>query len=48
MIAKTIVRIGPADHGPRMSLADFDHAEVQGGYIYELGRGTIIASDVPK
>jgi Uma2 family endonuclease len=47
MIAKTTVKIGPADHGRRMSLADFDHAEVQEGYIYELGRGIIIVSDVP-
>jgi Uma2 family endonuclease len=30
-----------------MSLADFDHAEVQDGYLYELGRGRIVVSDVP-
>jgi Uma2 family endonuclease len=47
MIAKTIVKIGPADHGRRMSLAEFDHAEVQEGYTYELGRGVIVVSDVP-
>jgi Uma2 family endonuclease len=31
-----------------MSLADFDHAEVQEGYLYELGRGVITVSDVPR
>jgi Uma2 family endonuclease len=31
-----------------MSLADFDHAEVQEGFLYELGRGVIVVSDVPK
>jgi Uma2 family endonuclease len=31
-----------------MSLAEFDHAEVQEGYLYELGRGVIVVSDVPK
>ena len=41
------IKIGPADHGRRMSLADFEHAEVQEGRLYELGRGVIIVSDVP-
>jgi Uma2 family endonuclease len=46
MTAQTI-KIGPADHGRRMSLADFEYAEVQEGRLYELGRGVIIVSDVP-
>jgi Uma2 family endonuclease len=41
-------RIGPSDHGKRMRLADFEHAEVEPGYIYELGRGVIVVSDVPS
>ena len=41
------IKIGPADHGRRMSLADFEHTEVQEGRLYELGRGVIIVSDVP-
>jgi hypothetical protein len=45
---KTAIKIGPADHGRKMSLADFDHAEVQEGHLYELGRGVIVVSDVPK
>jgi hypothetical protein len=28
---KTTTTIGPADHGKRMSLADFDHVPVQKG-----------------
>jgi Uma2 family endonuclease len=44
----TAIKIGPADNGRRMSLADFEHAEVQPGYLYELGRGVIVVSDVPN
>jgi hypothetical protein len=44
---KTVVRVGPQDHGRRMSLEDFDHAEVQEGYLYELSRGVVTVSDVP-
>jgi Uma2 family endonuclease len=44
----TVTKISPADHGRRMSLADFEHAEVQEGHLYELGRGIIIVSDVPN
>jgi Uma2 family endonuclease len=45
---KTAIRIGPLDHGRPMSLAAFEHAEVQEGYLYELSRGVIIVSDVPN
>jgi hypothetical protein len=45
---KAAIKIGPTDQGRSMSLVDFDHAEVQEGYLYELGRGVIIVSDVPK
>ena len=41
-------KIGPPDHGRRMSLADFEHAETVEGRLYELGRGVIIVSDVPN
>ena len=44
----TRVKIGPADNGRRMSLAEFEHAEVVEGRIYELGRGVIVVSDVPN
>ena len=39
--------IGPADHGRRMSLDEFDTAEGAGGYLYELSRGVITVTDVP-
>src|SRR5438105_4024 len=47
---KTIakVKVGPADDGKRMSLEDFDKAEAQEGFLYELSRGVITVSDVPK
>src|SRR5713101_6223847 len=48
LMLKAAIKVGPADHGRHMSLADFDHAEVQEGYLYELGRGVIVVSDVPK
>src|SRR5687767_12336016 len=41
------IKIGPQDHGRRMRLKDFDRAEVQEGYLYELSRGVITVSDVP-
>src|SRR3954465_1085458 len=44
---KTAIKVGPEDHGRRMSLEEFDHCEVQEGYLYELSRGVITVSDVP-
>lgn len=40
-------RIGPADHGRRMSLDEFVEAEFEGGWLYELARGVIDATEVP-
>lgn len=42
------IRIGPKDHGRRMSLDDFDHAIVEEGYLYELGKGVVEVSEVPS
>jgi Uma2 family endonuclease len=47
MMAQTITHIGPQDHGRRMSLDEFDSAEGQAGFLYELSRGVITVSDVP-
>jgi Uma2 family endonuclease len=47
MIRAITKKLGPQDHGRRMSLKEFDHAEVQEGYLYELGRGVIVVSDIP-
>jgi Uma2 family endonuclease len=45
---KTKTRIiGPKDHGRRMSLEEYEPIQVQEGYLYELGRGVIVVSDVP-
>jgi len=45
---KTITKIGPADHGRRMSLEEFDEAEGQEGHLYELSRGIVTVTDVPR
>jgi Uma2 family endonuclease len=45
---KTATILGPRDAGRHMNLDEFDHAEVQPGYVYELGRGVIVVSDVPN
>lgn len=41
------LRIGPDDHGRRMTLQEFYEAEVVGGYRYELARGVLEVSDIP-
>jgi len=46
-MGKTQIRIGPADHGRRMSLSDFDLAEGDEGHLYELSGGVITVVDVP-
>jgi Uma2 family endonuclease len=43
-----VIKVGPADHGRRMSLTEFYHAEVKEGYRYELGRGVVIVSEIPN
>jgi Uma2 family endonuclease len=40
-------RIGPADHGRRMTLDEFIEAEFEEGYLYELARGVIDVTEVP-
>jgi Uma2 family endonuclease len=44
----TVVKVGPADNGRRMSLAEFDTAEAEPGYRYELSRGVVTVVDVPN
>jgi Uma2 family endonuclease len=41
-------RIGPEDHGRRMTLDQFDHAVGREGYLYELTEGVIEVSEVPR
>src|SRR5262249_17805201 len=45
---QTVTRVGPADNGRRMSLAEFESAEGQPGYLYELSRGVVTVVDVPN
>ncbi len=45
--ATTTIRIGPADHGRRMSFDDFRDAEAEPGYGYELARGVVQVVDIP-
>jgi Uma2 family endonuclease len=42
------VRIGPGDHGRRMTLEEFDRADGQPGHLYELSRGVVTVVDVPN
>ena len=46
-LRKPKIRVGPGDHGRRMSLDDFDRAEGREGYRYELNKGVIEVTDVP-
>lgn len=48
MSRATTTLVGPEDHGRRMPLAEFEHAEAREGYRYELSRGVITVIDVPK
>lgn len=43
---KTANVLGPADHDRRMTLDEFDQVEFEEGYLYELGRGRLVESDV--
>jgi Uma2 family endonuclease len=47
-MAETTVKLTPADHGRRMSLADFDTAQAREGRRYELGRGVVVVTDIPS
>jgi Uma2 family endonuclease len=46
-MGKLMTKVGPADNERRMSLEDFDHAEVVEGHLYELSRGIITVTDIP-
>jgi hypothetical protein len=46
-MAITTRRIGPADHGQRMTLAEFGEADFEDGWLYELARGVIDVTEVP-
>jgi Uma2 family endonuclease len=45
-ITKHKSKIGPDDHGRKMSLKDFEFVETEEGYHYELSRGYISVADI--
>jgi Uma2 family endonuclease len=45
-IAKRRTKIGPDDHGRKMSLKDFEFVETEEGYHYELSRGYVSVADI--
>jgi Uma2 family endonuclease len=47
-MADALTRIGPHDHGQRMTLEGFARAEGEPGHLYELAKGVIVVVDVPR
>ena len=47
-VDRRLSRIGPADHGRRMTLEEFREAEEEQGYRYELARGVLEVTEVPN
>ena len=47
-MATVRLQIGPAQRGQRLSLAEFQEAEWRPGYLYELARGILVVTNVPK
>jgi len=47
MSTTTALRIGLADHGRAMTLEEYEDAETEDGYRYELARGILEVSNVP-
>lgn len=45
-LTKTKTKIGPHDHGRKMSLRAFEFAPVEEGWLCELARGYIVVSEV--
>ena len=42
------LRLGPADHGRKLTLEEFDEADAEEGYRYELARGVLEVVEVPN
>ena len=47
MATMTRRRIGPADHGQKMTFDEFIEADFEEGWLYELARGVIDVTEVP-
>jgi Uma2 family endonuclease len=46
IVARSKPKLGPRDHGRKMSLRAFEFAQVEDGHTYELARGYIVVSEV--
>jgi Uma2 family endonuclease len=46
-MATVKTRIGPADHGRRMTIEEYREADEEPGYRYELARGIVEVTDFP-
>jgi len=46
IVAKPKAKIGPYDHGRKMSLKAFEFAKVEEGWLAELARGYLVVSEV--
>jgi len=46
-LASITTRLGPADHGRRMTVEEFAEVEAEPGHRYELARGVLEVSDIP-
>jgi Uma2 family endonuclease len=42
------LRIGPHDHGRRMTLDEFIAVDFQEGWLYELARGVVEVAEIPR
>src|ERR1700722_14538165 len=47
ILARSKTKIGPYDHGRKMSLNAFEFAKVEETHLFELARGYIVALDLP-
>src|SRR5690242_17286179 len=47
-LRKRKTKVGPRDHGRKMSLKDFEFIETEEGYTYELSRGYITVSQIAR
>jgi Uma2 family endonuclease len=41
------IRVGPADYGRMMTLDEFEEADLEEGFRYELARGVLEVSEIP-
>jgi hypothetical protein len=46
ILRKPKSKLGPYDHGRKMSLRAFEFAPVEEGYLFELARGFVVVSEV--